>query len=409
MKVNTIWCCLIIIMLFFAGSAFCDDSADEVLWGSNYAVGNVVPSGSAAIEFDDYEDAVSLGLYPSLEVILFKPQVGGLAFADFGIEGGGRFGLPLVHDDLSMGAYGAGTMHFGFKGLDIPGSEVFDRIDLYAKLGLGMDIVDKDPGLRLRVASGVNYFLNDRLFVGAGYTDWADNSGFALNLGLRIGKTPTVNGMAGVWKDGADAIAAVEESVYLTRFYTLMAFAFYSGGYFWAPDSYTVGSGIVWQYDDGEDQFYVERLLLEKESDGSTWWRMRFYDDTEEIVYEFRLDAGRALTTILYRDSEGTVKEYNYESSSDTVLAEGDVADEDYIASLSRSARRENVKVPAGSFPGCYVVEQKDETGSYIWYFSDTASVNGGLVKTVSSDEEGDMTGVLYSVLSGRRGDFLLK
>ena len=415
MKVNKIWYFLLfpVCLLSVAGTVYADSGEEKVMWGSNYAAGNVIPGGSAALEFDQYENSVSAGLYPSMEIILYKPQLGGLAFLDFGLEGGGRFGLPLYKDDLSMGAYGAGTMHFGLKGLDIPGSEIFDRTDFYLRLGLGMDIVDgDDPGLRLCVGSGVNYFLSNRLALGAGYTDWGDYSGFALNLKLRIGKTPEVNGMSGVWKEGAAALKAVEETVYLTQFYTLMAYAFYTGGYFWAPASYSEGEGSVWKYDDGEDNFFVERLLLERDSTGSTWWRMRFYNDTDEIIYEFEMNKALQLKTLLYKDSEGRRERYDYtvDDTNENDLDPATVNDEDAIRQLTASARRENVTVPAGTYKGCYVVVNTNESGEYTWWFAgESDDVAGRLVKYVIDDSEDYITAVLNNVIRGRKGDFLLK
>ena len=168
----------------------------------------------------------------------------------------------------------------------------------------------------------------------------------------------------------------------------------------------------MWKYDDGGETFFVERLLIERGNDGSTWWRIRFYDDTDEIIYEFEMNDALQLKTLLYKDSEGRTERYNYttDDSSTNELDSTAVNDEDAIRQLTAGARRENVTVPAGTYKGCYVVVNTDESGEYTWWFvGESDDVAGRLVKYVIDDSEDYITAVLNSVIRGRKGDFLLK
>lgn len=97
--------------------------AQEYAWGSMFSEGNLMTGGDASVEF--YGATTQLALYPSAELILFKPDFGEFGFLDFGAAVKGRFGLPLDGGELTIGAGVLGTMHVGFRG---PG---FSRIRVF--------------------------------------------------------------------------------------------------------------------------------------------------------------------------------------------------------------------------------------------------------------------------------------
>ena len=388
------------------------ESAEPLLWGSNYGTVNVIPSIAVAGELEEAGDGISIGLYPAAELILYKPRFGDFAFFDFGLEGGGRLGIPIRESNLTVGAYLGGTFHFGLKGLDIPGSDILDRLDLFSRIALGADIIaSESPDFGPAIASGLNFFLNDNLKVGLAYSDWLDYSGVSLNIGWRMGPRPAMKGRSGVWEEGARAATAIEANVYLVQLHSLMLFTFYAGGYVQAPESYLPGTGTLWSFTDDEGTFFVERLLISTEPGEGSWWRLAFYsDDEDEMIYEFHLDEGYALTTLYYRDSTGVSRRYVYDNEETDLRTEPEGAEDfDAILALSEKARREDIATPAGIFPDCLVFSDFDGSGTYTWWFTTDESVPGRLVQYRIEDEEGIMTARLEKILSGQAGQFLLK
>lgn len=398
-------------LISFAGA---QEPGAPLLWGSNYGTVNFIPSMALAGELEETGDGISIGLYPAAELILYKPRFGDFAFFDFGLEAGGRLGIPVRESDLTVGAYLGGTFHFGLRGLDVPGSEILDRLDFFSRVGLGADLIAPDsPEFGFAVASGLNVFLDDNLKIGIAYSDWLDYSGVSLNIGWRTGPRPAMKGMAGVWEEGAKAATALEANIHLVQFHSLMLFTFYAGGYVQAPESYLPGTGTLWSFTDDEGSFFIERLLISAEAGEGSWWRLAFYsDDEDEMIYEFHLNEGYALTTLYYHDSTGVSRSYSYDSGDEETnyrTAPEGTEDFDAILALSDKARREHIATPAGNFPDCLVFSDFDESGTYTWWFTTDESVPGRLVQYRIEDEEGTMTARLEKIISGQAGQFLLK
>ena len=399
---------LMVFVLFCAAPLF---AQEDVLWGSYYAPFNLIPGGAIAYEQDS---GTSLGLYPSLEIILAKPVFSGLAFADFGLEIEAHTGIPLKESSFTLGPAVLGTMHLGFKGFDFPGSEYLDRVDLYAKIGFGLDVISPD-GLdpRFAVSSGVNYFLDERLMAGVGYTTWGTYSGIKLEARYRFGLTPPVSGMRGVWTAGAQGLNAAREIAFISRFYSYFFFAFYSGGAYWAPDTYLVGDGSVWRYrgSDSKDEFFIERSYIEQKSDGTQWWRLKYYDDTEEVVYEFSITAEQRLGILRYRDEDAFVREYSFDMKEDVarqqMIQGGETVSSSSLAERAKIYPREDITVPAGTFRQCYSIRDEVEGEVFAWWFTDKG-VPGLLVKYEMTDEEDTVTAELYRILNGQEGRYSL-
>lgn len=381
----------IILLILFPAALLAGNPA---AWGSNYGRGNFIPQGALAVEQD--AGSLVLAAYPSAELILWKPRVGDFAFVDFGLAAEGRIGIPLKNADFTVGVGGLGTMHIGFRGFDFSGSEYLDPLDLYAKVGLGVDIIAPDGvGFNLVSTSGFNYFLSDSLSVGLAYSDWGWYSGGSVNVGLRLGKKPAVKGMG-------DVLAVLNDAAVLTQFYGYFFFSIYQGGTYWAYDSYEAGQGLLWRYTSEGDEFFVEKGLIERESDGAEWWRLKAYDETVRVEYEFRLSPERGLTELLYRDENGMVREISLqEDYANVEMVRIDDADFIETAELEQMATRRGVKitVAAGTFDDCAEYEDEQDDYRHTYWFAGE-DVPGRLVKFTFQDREGVLEAELMDILS---------
>ncbi len=398
----------------FAGSALFAE--DDIYWGSNYAKGNTVFGAAAAYESSrTFSSDKAIGLYPSAELLLWKPVIAGYAPFDFGLMAEGRFGLPLDGQSLQAGVGAGGTVHFGFKGFDFPYSEYLDRFELYARFGFSFDLVKgaDDDFFGTVATSGANYFLDDRLMVGLSYTGWGSGEtgydGVSLQLQYRLGKNLHVVGMNGTWEAYQETVNALKAMGPVSQFYAFYAYAVYSGGYYWAPESYDEGEGTVWRYSEkGEDPFYLERILLERTADGGEWWSLRYFNDEgDEYPFEFLISAGQELEMLYYLDENGQIGSYRFDDDRRQIELE-DMEKITYEELESMSDGRETVTVPAGTFEDCLYIVSEDDEASYKWWFSDDRGVAGALVKFV--DETDDIiTAELEELISGRKGAFKLK
>ncbi|MDX9897503.1 MAG: hypothetical protein RBT62_01170 [Spirochaetia bacterium] len=131
-------------------------------WGRMYAAGNVIPGAHIAIERGN--EALVLSAAPSLELIVWKPVLPATAPLDLGFQAMGRVALPLRGAGTQLGFGAGGSVHLGLRGLELPLSEYLDRVDLFARLGLGYALTQSDgPGFVGYSYSGFNYFLSERL------------------------------------------------------------------------------------------------------------------------------------------------------------------------------------------------------------------------------------------------------
>ncbi len=376
-------------------------------WGSYYAPGNIIPGISLSVL---QGSAITFGVQPSAEVILLKPGVAGFNFIDIGAEASGYLGIGT--DGMNIGAIGSGTLHLGFRGFEFPGSEYLDRADLYAKFGLGLDFISPNgTELVFASSSGVNYFLNDRLMAGVGYFYRNGVNGLQVNLRYRIGATPAVSGMGEIWAAGAAGLRSAAQMGLVSRFYAYFFFAFYTGGYHWAPDTFNIGNGTVWRYSSDGDVFFIEKVLIETAANGNQWWRLRYYDSEEEVVYEFSITPNQQFGVLRYKDENGIVTEYNFDQSGDRsnqrIAANTDEVSPEELSRMAQNYSREDITVPAGTFRQCYQIRDEADGNEYTWWFAPN-NVPGRMVKYQMIDSEDSVVAELQQILSGQQGRYLL-
>ena len=367
-------------------------SAQEYAWGSMYSRGNMMLGGDASVEF--YGTSTQLALYPSAEIILFKPEWGELGFVDFGATVKGRFGLPLGGGDLSAGVGVLGTMHFGFRGLDFPGSEYLEKVDAYAELGLGFDFITGGDRLVAAVSSGVNYFFSDNLAVGLNYSDWGSYAGGGISVFLKLGPKPVVKGL-GVDFQGMTAQA------HLLQFYALFYAAHYAGG-FYPGENYPVGTGTIHQVSvtdkDGESSYLAERALLDRKADGTLLWSLRYSDDEESIYYEYLTTADYMVLTVYYDAPEEGLLVLDAANAQNTAAQEEYRTWRDYGG---KEAASETVKVKAGNFDSDRYDYDDGSGVVFKWWLS--AEVPGELVLYTATDPEEKVMCELVKITKGNR------
>ena len=404
---------LLFVLLLAGGTLF---AQEDIKWGSNFAQGNTVFGLAGAYEISrQYSADKALAVYPSAEILLWKPVVAGYAPLDFGLMAEGRVALPLSKQDFKAGLGAGGSMHIGFKGFDFPGAEYLDRLDLYARFGVSFDLIKGtgQDGFGTVATSGANYFLDDRLMVGLSYTGWGSGDhgydGVSLQIQYRLGKNTRVTGMGDGWKAYEETVDALKAMGPVTQFYAFYMYAVYSGGYYWAPESYEEGEGTLWRYtEDGEEPFYLERVLLERNAGGEEWWSLRYFNDEgDEFPFEYMINADQELEILYYLDEDGRVVTYEFDDDRRRVDLE-EMEKVSYGELRSLSDGRETVTVPAGTYEDCMVIVSEDDEVSYKWWFSDDSGVNGALVKFVDSTDE-VITAELEELISGREGAFKLK
>ncbi len=369
-------------------------------WGSMYAAGNTTLSGQVAVESDG--GALVLSAAPSVEFIVWKPVMAGIAPLDLGVQAMGRVAVPLRYAGFQLGLGGGGSVHFGLRGLETPVSGYLDRVDLFARFGLGFAATTSDgPGLIGYSSSGFNYFVDDRLFIGLAYTQWGYYGGVSLQGGLRLGRGSSVSGMGGVWDAGALAIGAAAETVFVTRFYAYYFTSFYTGGYYF-PAPYRVGDSTVYRVRDRDsgDSFTVERALLSEEADGSRWWRLEFRQGDESVLYEFRMRDDTRVAEILYSENGGPTVRVVPTRTDMAAYYEGATV---YDGAEDGRSKKETVRVGAGRFDARRVsrrvVADDGSVGDFAWWLSD--SVPGGLVKYEAEEEDDSMELTLERVSTG--------
>lgn len=386
---------------------------ESVLWGSYHAPGNVEAGLAGAFE-RGRQGGTCLGLYPGLELLLWKPSFRGYAPLDFGLAAEGRLGLPLEKGGgLTLGAAGEGSVHVGFRGFNFPGSEYLDRLEVFARFGISFDLIHPRGFQVGTVAtSGANYFLDDNLMVGLSYTGWGSGDygvdGLSLQVRYRMGRKPDVTGMGDTWKSLERSASAVESLGPVTQFYALFGYAVFTGGYYWDGETFEEGSGVVWSYADaGGDAFELERVLLERTDEGE-WWSLIYGEDQERVSYEFLIGPEEELVCLYYRDDEGRTGRYDFDDPRDLAWFE-DRTVMDYADVKETAQYRETLTLPSGTYENCYVVEREIEDERYIWWFTEQSTVPGRMVQCISNSGADEITGRLERVITGRRGDYRLR
>ncbi len=419
-----------LLLLFLLASAALYAEGPVSQWGSYYAPGNVIPEISLSYEGYryygwHYYNGITyygwrlygqFGVYPGAEVILWKPNIEGFSPFALGLSGVARLGVPLSrYESFTVGAGAEAVLHLGFRGFDFPGSEYLERIDLFVKLGVGFDFINPQ-GFRAGFISqaGVNYFITDRFNVGLSYRHWGANqygrNGVAVQARYRFGRTDDVEGMGEIWKGVTDAVGDITALTYVSQFYAYYGVAAYTGGYYYNPENVQEGTGGIWQYKMDGGSFFIERSLLESRSDGGQWWLLRYFTkDGEDIRYEYFLSPENELKTLYYRDEAGQVQTYRF--TDDNALIK--IQDSDlvtYEEMESMATRKETVRVNAGTFPNCLLVERSVNGEKSRFWYTDDESVPGRIVKFFYRDVDGNkINGELHQKLGGRKGKFELR
>ncbi len=417
-----------VCLLFMVSALYAEEPA--VQWGSYYSPGNFIPEVSLSYEGYRYNgwhyyNGTSyygwrlygqLGLYPGAEIIMWNPDIEGFSPFALGLSGVARIGVPLSrYESFTVGAGAEAVFHLGFRGFDFPGSEYLDRVDLFVKLGVGFDFLNPD-GFKVGFISqaGVNYFLNDRFNVGVSYRYWGANNygrnGVAVQARYRFGKTSDVKGMGKLWDGLNTAVGDITALSYVSQFYTFYSIAAYTGGYYYSSSDVQEGTGGIWSYKSDGETFFIERTFLEAGSEGGQWWLLRYFTkDGEEVRYEYYLSPENELKTLYYRDENGKVQKYSFTDNNELIkIQESDLVT--YEEMESAASRKENVRVNAGSFPNCLLIERSVNGEKSKFWYTDDESVPGGIVKFFYHDANGDkLNGELHQKLSGRKGQFELK
>ncbi|GAB1454798.1 hypothetical protein MASR2M48_18590 [Spirochaetota bacterium] len=223
-------------------------------------------------------------------------------------------------------------------------------------------------------------------------TQWGNFGGASLQGGFRIGKSSSVSGMSEIWDAGVKAMEATAESIFISRFYAYYFSSFYTGGYyFFAP--YKLGESTVYRIRDRESDssYSIERAFLAADADGGHWWRLKFYQGEQSVLYEFKMTDDTHVSEIYYSE--------NGNPAVRVVPSKTDIADvaayyddalvvEDF---KSKAVSKETVRVGAGhyeaSFLSKWVIADEGAPQEYSWWLTD--SVPGGLVKyTCKSDDD---------------------
>ena len=387
----------VIMLLFLAVTGLL--YSEDVIWGSYYSEGNFIPS--AGISYDTGTAGPQLALIPGAEIILYKVAFDELAFIDVGAAVKGRIGIPIsTLSSFTAGAGAYGTVHFGFRGLDIPMTEYIGNIDAYAGIGLKFDFIPSSvtDALGFAYVAGVNYFLSDDLAVGAFTGSWGTQSAIVgVAAHLKLGETPEVKGLDTGW---TEELRAVPSQPYLLQFYTIYYAALAAGGFY--PGDYRPGTGAIYRVSsidsDGESSYMVEKACLEELEGGDLLWMFRWSDDEEEIYYEYVTDSSFMLKTVYY------------ESEDDGLLVMK--ADEDMYEAYGQSYsnwddykadKRENVKieVKAGTYNTTEYSWEDNSGVSVKWWLSD--KVPGSLVSYIMEDDDDILTSELYEVTRSTR------
>ena len=185
--------------------------------------------------------------------------------------------------------------------------------------------------------------------------------------------------------------------------------AFYSGfwsmGWFGYKDiNYKPGQGTVWTFTDSKKAAQVmtlERALLKVNADSSQWWRFRFDQGKETVLYEFLVGPDGVVKKARYKDPDsGTVQEFV--PSQDPQQPQAGPPMKSRAEMDKYKVDRQNVTVKAGSYDTDHYLYTDDQANgtSESWV---SQSVPGYMVKTIYTSKKRNqtMTGELVQVESG--------
>ncbi|MFW6234061.1 MAG: hypothetical protein ACOC4I_01625 [Spirochaetota bacterium] len=411
MNAHTYTKTVLIVLILITGMAFSLYAQDaggrsEYVWGSYYNPGNLILGASARLDTGD--GYVGLASSPSAEIILSKPA----GPFDIGAQLVSRVGFALTGPEGTGPGLGVGllaTGRLGFRGFDLVTLEALQRLDLYAGLGIGVDFArypgEPSPTLNIPLSfvgrTGVSYYLDDRLSVFVGTTQWNVTTGAEIGVRYRMGSTPVVTGGIG------DAAAATQASIYLGSYFFAVPVPFIDT---WYHDyaTYEVGQGTVWEFTstDYEDVITVERAVLSRDAAGAEWrsyrWMVPEEDQTDstgdELYFELRVNADGSWDRMLFVDLfTGRPAEYVFEDGEgdEAVLSlleqealQGSTPEEQGVRVESRGMEQHTVA--AGTYEAEYLalvdVSDSPEEFEIEFYLADNAP--GQLIRTIMTGTE---------------------
>ena len=376
----------------------------EYVWGSFYNPGNLILGASARL--DTGNGYFGIATSPSAEFIIAKPT----GPVDIGAQLVTRAGFALTGPDspgIGLGVGLLATGRLGFRGFDLVPFEELQRVDLYAGLGVAFDLsrypAEPAGGLPLSFVgrAGVAYYLDNRLSVFFGTTQWNVTTGAEIGVRYRMGSTPVVTGGVG------EFATATQASIYLGSYFFAVPVPFVDT---WYHDysTYEVGQGTVWEFSTEEEGevIQVERAVLARDSAGAEWrsfrWRVPDEDQTDltgdELYFELRVNADGSWDRMRFVDLfTGRPAEFVFEPGANDadVLSlleqealQGTTPEEQGLRVESRGRVQHTVQ--AGTFDAEYfaIVDVSDSPDDFEieFYLADTAP--GRLIRTIMTGTE---------------------
>lgn len=419
---------ILIVLTLMTGIAFSlyaqnTEGRSEYVWGSFYNPGNLILGASARL--DTGSGYFGLASSPSAEVILTKPA----GPVDIGAQLVSRVGFALTGPEgpgVGLGVGLLATGRLGFRGFDLVSLEELQRLDLYAGFGIGVDFArypgEQSSALNIPLSfvgrAGVSYYLDDRLSVFFGTTQWNVTTGAEIGVRYRMGSTPVVTGGIG------DVATATQANIYLGSYFFAVPVPFIDT---WYHDysTYEVGQGTVWEFTstDYEDVISVERAVIARDASGAEWrsyrWMVPDEDQTDatgdELYFELRVNADGSWDRMRFVDLfTGRPAEYVFEhgEGDEAVLTllqqealQGSTPEEQGVRIESRGVEQHTVA--AGTYEAEYLalVDASDSPDDFEIEFYVADNAPGRLIRTImTGTDEGEpyrFEGELVEITSG--------
>lgn len=194
--------------------------------------------------------------------------------------------------------------------------------------------------------------------------------------------------------------------------------AFMVGGYGVEMEDFVEGEGSTWRIESGDENethnYTVERALLKKNEDGSSWWYFRYQpeEDDQSIEYEMKLTAALNPMELYVRDPETGNVEHRVFSEQNVDLNEGEkeIEDEGFRTERYDIENREDYReaqelITVGNYTFNSTVllyegseEEEDEDVTVRWWLAEDAP--GELLKyeMMSESEGGKVMGEMIDL-----------
>jgi hypothetical protein len=371
----------------------------------HYQPGNIQFGGDIGLQFAG-GDLVLAG-YPQAEFMLLKFRPLGLFSMDVGAQVFGRLqlGLGAVAPGLGLGAGGMATLHIGLNGLNAPGLEMFQPIDIVSSFGAGFDI--SQGRLVFAAEVGFQYFLSPGLAARLMYRNFGSSSEATVGLVIKLGPAEEgeVADIGASVRAVSEGIEAIEGTSVMLQFSVFNAMSLGYWGYSWVDLDPSSDDGSVWRIRDAEgNEFLITRSRLSEEN-GGTWNKLVYESDGERILFEYFLDPLYELLELRYLFPDGEPGVYypqpgEYQAPPELVTDAAGEFGLDYLG-------EELVRVPAGNFTADHYRGTEDGANYDFWLSN---QVPGSMVKYEFNSGDGNaVVGELYEIIrqaEGELGDY---